>query len=124
MIGRRWWIAGWLLVAGAAPAQEREKRPELDVEHYVINAEVNTRTQSLRAEVQIKFTPLEDTPTAIFELNNGLNVTKVIGPGNTPISAVRYQQDFTVRLNFGETLKKGQPATVTFTYDGRIAGLF
>src|SRR4029077_15485483 len=44
MVGRGL-IVGLVLVSAAAFAQE--KRPELDVEHYVINVEINPRTQAL-----------------------------------------------------------------------------
>ena len=40
----------------------------------------------------------------------------------TQINASRNQQDFTVRLNFDQPLAKGQPVTMTFTYDGHLTG--
>jgi tetratricopeptide (TPR) repeat protein len=115
--------AAAILVGTAGLGSAQDRRPDLDVEHYVVNVDINPRTQALAAEVEVRFIPLEDVTSAIFELNNGMNVTRVAGPGNSPVSAVRYQQDFTVRLGFAEPLKKGQPASVMFTYDGRLAGL-
>src|SRR6186713_3093947 len=110
-----------VLVSGAAEAQERKSR--IDVESYVIDADINQRTQSLGAKATVRFTPLDDnTNSATFELNNALNVSKVVDEQNRQVPASRSQQDFTVHLNFNEALPKGKPATVTFYYDGRLSG--
>jgi hypothetical protein len=110
-----------LSLVSSVPAQER--RPRIDVERYRIDAEINPRTQALSARVQVRFVPLEDTSSAVFELNNGLNVARVFGEKNEEIPATRYQQDFTVRLNFPSQLPKGKPVTATFVYDGRLNGV-
>jgi len=111
------------LVAAAGPARAQDRRPRIDVEHYRIDAEIHTRTQSLSARAQVRFVPLEDANSAVFELHNGLNVARVLGEKDEEIPATRYQQDFTVRLNFPAPLPKGQPATVTFVYEGRLNGI-
>ena len=113
--------AALLAVVALAPAQERRSR--IDVEHYLIDAEINQRTQSLTAKTQVRFVPLEDNTNSVaFELNNALNVSKVTDDKGKQIPATRYQQDFTVRLNFDQPLMKGTPVTVTFEYDGRLNG--
>ena len=113
--------AAVLAVVALAPAQERRSR--IHVEHYLIDAEINQRSQSLTAKTQVRFVPLEDNVnSATFELNNALNVSKVTDDKGKQIPATRYQQDFTVRLNFDQTLPKGAPVTVTFEYDGRLNG--
>src|SRR5207244_3922990 len=109
------------LAGSMASAQERRSR--IDVDRYVINAEVSPRTQSLTGVVAVQFVPLDDNiSSASFELNNALNVSKVIDERGRQIPASRSQQDFTVRLSFEEPLPKGKPATVTFYYDGRLTG--
>ena len=60
--------------------------------------------------------------TAVFELNNALNVSQVVDAQGKPVQAQRNQADFTVRLNFEQPLPKGQPYSVTFYYDGRLTG--
>jgi hypothetical protein len=50
--------AALLALVALAPAQERRSR--IDVEHYVIDADINQRTQSLTAKAQVRFVPLED----------------------------------------------------------------
>src|SRR5690242_6091391 len=119
---RNSWITVALVAAAAtAPAQERRSR--INVEHYVINAEINEDTQTLAAKVAVRFVPLDDNvTTATFELNNALNVSRVVDDGGRQVPASRSQQDFTVRLNFEQPLVKGKPASVTFEYDGRLSG--
>jgi aminopeptidase N len=126
MARKSWIVLAGLVFASIAPAAStaaaQERRSRIDVEQYTIDAEVNPRTQSLAANVQVRFVPLDDTSSATFELNNALNVSKVVDAAGRQVPASRSQQDFTVRLNFPETLKKGQAQTVTMTYDGRLTG--
>src|SRR5882672_1088369 len=110
-----------LLLAVAAQAQERKTR--IDVDSYIIDADINQRTQSLAAKAAVRFTPLGDNTSSVaFELNNALNVSKVLDEQNRQVPSSRSQQDFAVHLNFNEPLEKGKPVTVTFFYDGRLSG--
>src|SRR6266496_6039365 len=114
-------LAAAAALASLATAQERRAR--IDVQHYVINAEVQPSTQSLNGVVKVQFVPLDDnTSSATFELNNALNVSKVIDDSGKQIPASRSQQDFSVRLSFDQPLPKGKPYTVTFSYDGHLTG--
>ena len=101
----------------------QDKRARIDVEHYQIDATVNPKSQTLAAVATVRFVPLEDsTYSAAFELNNALQVSRVTDGAGRQIPASRSHSDFTVRVNFPEALPKGQPATLTFTYDGRLTG--
>src|SRR5579864_7407800 len=103
---RNLWITV-ALVATAATAPAQERRSRIDVEHYTINAEVNENTQTLAAKVAVRFIPLDDNvTTATFELNNALNVSRVVDDGGRQVPASRSQQDFTVRLNFDQPLDR------------------
>jgi hypothetical protein len=117
----------WALAAIAVPlltGQDRGiKKPRIDVENYVIDAEVNPHTQALNANVKVRFLPLDnDISSLSFELNNALNVTSVVDDAGHQIPASRSGQDFSLRLSFPAPLAKGKPATLTFTYDGRLTG--
>lgn len=118
----------WTLTAlGAAlislgPAAAQERRTRIDAEHYVIDAEINPSTQSLSAQVQVRFSPSDNTSAAAFELNNALNVSRIVDGNGRQIPASRSQSDSTVRLNFPDGLSKGNPVTLTFNYDGRLTG--
>lgn len=120
--GNRWLVALFVLSSAAVlPAQERV-RTRIDVEHYVIQAEVNPHTQTVSAVAQVRFVPQDDTSSASFELNNALNLSRVVDDQGQQIQASRSQQDFSVRVSFPTPLQKGKPSTLTFTYDGRLTG--
>lgn len=124
---RNFWIGpAWIgleMLAAFWPAHAQERRSRVEVEHYLIDADIHPRTQSLSAKATVRFVPLEDNVTsATFELNNALTVSKVTDERGRQISASRSQQEFTVRLNFEQPLPKGKPVTVTFAYDGRLSG--
>jgi hypothetical protein len=113
-----------LALAPLLAAQDRgSKTGRIDVDHYAIDAEINPRTQTLTANVKVRFTCLDnDVSTASFELNNAFNVSRVTDDSGQQISASRSGQDMAVRLSFPAPLPKGKATTVTFTYDGRLTG--
>src|ERR1700681_2626345 len=91
-----------LATASLLVAQDKGgKRARIDVENYVIDAEVNPHTQALTANAKIRFVPLDsDISSVSFELNNALNVSRVLDDTGRQIPASRSTQDFTVRLTF------------------------
>src|ERR1019366_6882768 len=96
-----------LTVALGACAQDRRSR--IDVQQYTIDAEVSPGAQSLAAKATVRFVPLDDNITsANFELNNALNVSRVVDDAGKQLQASRNQQDFSVRLSFDQPLVKGQ----------------
>ena len=116
-------LAAGFLLAAVAPAQDRRGTPRIDVEQYTIDAEISPNTQTIQAKTTVRFVPVDDNVTsASFELNNALNVSKVLDENGKQISASRTQQDFTVRLSFEQALPKGKPVSVTFYYDGKLSG--
>src|SRR5271165_5318326 len=111
----------WLAMVNLC-AQD-DKRSRIDVEHYTIDAQINPDTQTLSARVAVRFIPLDDQiTTATFELNNNLNITRIVDDKGHMIQGTRNPQENSVRLTFPSGLSKGQPAVVTFTYDGRLTG--
>jgi hypothetical protein len=114
-----------LLLGGIVPAgaQQPARSNRIDVQDYVIDAEISPNTQTLTAKATVRFTPMDDGMTsASFELNNALNVSRVVDAQGKQIQSSRSQQDFSIRLNFDQPLPKGQPYSVTFSYDGRLSG--
>ncbi len=110
-----------LCLTAAASAQERRAR--IRVENYAIDAEVQPATQALIAIAQVRFVPLDNnTSSATFELNNALNISRVVDDKGAQINDTRNQQDSTVRMSFDQPLSKGQPVTLKFTYEGRLSG--
>ncbi len=113
-----------LALAPLLAAQDRgSKVGRIDVDNYAIDAEINPRTQTLTANVKVRFVALDnDISTASFELNNAFNVSRVVDDSGHQIPASRSGQDMGVLLSFPAPLAKGKPTTVTFTYDGRLTG--
>lgn len=111
-----------IVIALAACAWAQEKRPRIDVQKYVIEAEINPRTQSISATAKIDFTPLESTPDAVFELNNALTVSKAVDSQGKPLEVSRNDKDFTVKVAFPAPLQKTQPCELSITYDGKLTG--
>ena len=71
----------------------------------------------------MRFLPVGDNVTsATFELNNALNVSRVVDESGKQIQTSRNQQDGTLRLSFEQPLANGKPVTITFYYDGRLTG--
>ena len=77
-------------------AQDRGAKVGLiDVQNYAIDAEVNPRTQSLTAVVKVRFVPLaSDISSLSFELNNALNLSRVIDETGRQIQTSRSTQDY------------------------------
>src|ERR1051326_7840936 len=102
---RNLWMETALLVASVSFAPPQDRRTRIRVDHYAIDAEIQPRTQSLAAKATVRFVPLEDNiNSAVFELNNALNVSRVVDGKGKQVPASRSQQDFTVRLSFDEPL--------------------
>jgi aminopeptidase N len=117
------WLGVIALVCVSASFGQERKAPRIDVQQYTINAEVNPRTQSLTANVEVQFAAVDDNvTTANFELNNALNLSRVVDDAGRQIPASRNQQDFSVRLNLPAPVAKGQQGKLTFSYDGRLSG--
>src|SRR5581483_8121895 len=127
---RKWFMFRRIVLIGLltgavslGAAEDRGAKNQIDVSHYTITADVNPRTQALTANVQVQFVPVDASVTsAVFELNNALNVSRVVDGNGRQIPASRSAQDFGLRVSFPDPLPKGKPATVTFTYDGRLTG--
>src|ERR1017187_1566939 len=108
-----------LLIFIAIPSWAAEKA-HLRVEDYQIEVELTPHLHQISARAKVKFTALQDLNTAIFELHNGLRVTRVLDDQNQPLSAERVTQDSTIRVPLPAGLSKDASTTLTFEYEGEI----
>lgn len=108
-----------LLILATTPSWAAEKA-RLRVDDYQIQAELTPHLHQISAKAKVKFTALQDLNTAIFELHNGLRVTKVLDEKDQPLSAERVTQDSTVRVPLPNGLAKDASTTLTFEYEGEI----
>ena len=119
---------GWIALGalGCFPSlllAQEDRRPRIDVDSYVINAQINPDTQTITATAAVRFTPLDDQTTAlVFDLNNSLNISRITDDRGQNLQASRNQADHSVRVTVPSGLPKGQAATLTFSYDGRLTG--
>src|SRR5579872_5223417 len=124
MFRNRWSACAVLLaLAGVYCAAAQDRRSRIDVQDYVIDADVSPNTSTISATAAVRFIPLDEGMTsATFELNNALNLKRVVDDQGKQLQTSRNQQDFTVRVNFDQPLVKGKLTTVTFSYDGTLNG--
>jgi tetratricopeptide (TPR) repeat protein len=121
-------ILGAFIVMAPAAGQQRgnsgeDKISKIDVDSYTIDVQINPDTQTLTARAAVRFVPLDDQiGSATFELNNALAISRITDEQGQTLQSSRNQQDNTVRVTFQNRLPKGQPAVITFNYDGRLTG--
>jgi aminopeptidase N len=124
-------IAATLGIAAApAAAQVRptsyreraEQRTPIDVQSYQIDATIDPRAETISATAKVTFIPIDNASDVTFELNNALNLNRVTGKDGAQLTASRYQEDMSVRVALPQPLPKGQPATLTFVYGGKLTG--
>jgi tetratricopeptide (TPR) repeat protein len=108
-----------LLIFFSLPSWGAEKA-HLRVDDYQIEVELTPHLHQLSARAKVKFTALQDLNTAVFELHNGMRVTRVLDEKNQPLSAERVTQDSTVRVPLPAGLSKDASTTLTFEYEGEI----
>src|ERR1700726_4708249 len=106
----------------AASAWAAPIRPVMQVTGYVINADLDPATNKLSATVTVSVTALEDLSTLTFELNNGLQITRLVDAQQHPLSPERLTTNSTVRIPLAAPLAKGSSTTFTFDYSGVLSG--
>jgi tetratricopeptide (TPR) repeat protein len=110
-----------LMLLISIPAYSAEK-VRLRVDDYQIEAELTPHLHQISARAKVKFTALQDLNTAVFELHNGLRVTRVLDEKNQPLAAERVTQDYSIRVPLPAGLSKGASTTLTFEYEGELEG--
>jgi tetratricopeptide (TPR) repeat protein len=103
--------------AWAAPA-----KPQLQITNYVISADLDPSVNRLTATADVTFTALEDLTAPTFELNNGLQLTKVTDAKGQPLESERLTNNSTVRFTLVTPLPKGTSTTYHFEYAGTLKG--
>ena len=106
-------------LAGLASAAERQR---VRIDDYTIDVDLTPRTHRMTAKARVKFTALDDISTAVFELHNGMRVTKVTEENGKALPAPeRVTQDSSIRVSLPSGLNKGQSTTLIFDYEGLLA---
>jgi aminopeptidase N len=111
-----------VLLALAASAFAQEKNGRIEARHYMIDATVNPRTQSIQATAKVDFVAAGAVDTAVFQLNNALKISKVVDSAGQTLNAVREAEDSSVHIALLTPLTTGQQSSLTITYDGQLTG--
>lgn len=109
-----------LALGAAAFGQTRQGR--IDVQDYAMDLRIDPTAQTLAATVKVRFTAVDDVTAPSFELNNALNLERVVDDQDHQIQASRLQQDSSVRLTLAQPIARGQQGSLTFVYGGRLTG--
>ena len=97
-------------------------RQPLQITGYVIHADLDPATNRLSATAAVSFTALEDVASPTFELNNGLQITRLTDAAKKPLQSERLSTNSTVRVALPTPMPKGTSTTWTFEYAGALVG--
>ncbi len=122
MVHRRSVFALIAACLSVVPAFAAPTRPQLQVTSYLINADLDPASNKLTATTSVTLTALEDLSTITLELNNGLQITRLVDAANHPLVPERLSTNSTVRFPLTTPLAKGASATYTFDYAGALTG--
>ncbi len=106
-----------LTTAWAAPV-----KVPMQITNYVINADLDPSVNRLTATADVTFTALEDLTNPVFELNNGLQVTKATDSQGKPLEYERLTNNNTIRFTLATPVSKGATTTYHFEYSGTLKG--
>jgi hypothetical protein len=115
-------LALFTLLLSVATAFAAPIRPQLQVTGYVIHAEIDPASSKLTANVAVTISALEDLTQVTLELNNGLQITKLVDAAGRPLAPERLTTNSTVRIPLLSALAKGTSTTLTFDYTGALTG--
>jgi hypothetical protein len=111
-----------VLAALTVPACAAPVRPQINITGYAITADIDPATSKLTATADVTFTALEDLTQATFELNNGLNISKLTDATGTVLNSERLTTNSTVHVSLPSSLAKGASTTFHFEYSGALVG--
>lgn len=122
ILGNRAPLAAALILTSIAGFAQSQNRNRIDVQDYAIDAQIDPSAQTISAVALVRFIPVDDANGVTFELNNALDLKQVTDDQGRQLPASRTQQDMGVRVTFSQPLPKGKPATMIFTYGGKLTG--
>ena len=97
-------------------------RPQMQITGYVIGADLDPAANKLTATADVTLTALEDLTSVTFELNNGLQITRLTDAQGKVLSPERLTTNSTVRIPLITPLAKGSSGVFHFAYNGVLTG--
>src|SRR5262245_61636521 len=86
-------------------AEAQKGATDIDVQHYKIDAELVPSTQLLKARAEVRFVPLTETRSVIFEMNGSLTISRITR-ADAPVATTTAAATPAAR---GPNLKANQP---------------
>ncbi|MGA3087068.1 MAG: M1 family aminopeptidase [Terriglobales bacterium] len=96
------------------------EKTRLRADDYKIDVELLPQSHKLTAHAVVKVTALDNLNVAIFQLNNGLRITKLTDADNMPLTPERNTLDSTVRFALNSSVAKNASTTFSFDYEGTL----
>ncbi len=97
-------------------------RPQMQITGYVIGADLDPAANKLTATADVTLTALEDLTAVTFELNNGLQITKLTDAQGKVLTPERLTTNSTVHVPLLTSLPKGSTSVFHFAYNGVLTG--
>ncbi|MBI2819642.1 MAG: tetratricopeptide repeat protein [Acidobacteria bacterium] len=99
-----------------------ESQPEpIEVQHYVIDAELLPETHEIRAKAQIRFLARESLSDIQLELNSNLFPTNITDGEGEVLSSRRIGRGETLEVSLRERLDRDEAGTLVLEYAGPLA---
>jgi aminopeptidase N len=112
---------GALLLLAVPAVLAAPEKPTIQVNSYVIDAEIDPASHKLTATATVGFSALTDLDVAAFQLHGALRVEKVTDAGGKTLNGER-GQDTSVQVTLAKPMAKGDTSTLVFTYSGMLKG--
>jgi hypothetical protein len=120
-------VAGLATVALACTVgvgAQANRRAEIDVRAYNIQAEIEPALQNLTATATVAFTVKSPYATSVsFELNNALAVSRVTDKAGNSLETDRDLKTHTITVTLAQPLRDGGQEELSFLYGGRLSGV-
>jgi aminopeptidase N len=113
-------LAAFLLALLPLPLRAAA-RPDFDITGYVIDLQLDPAAHTLSATARVTFTATDTIDRVVFELHNALKVDTLTDSAGHQLSGER-GANATISVALPNSMTKGQSATLTFVYEGTLAG--
>ncbi len=104
-----------------SPQSFAAERSTINITAYVIDAQLDPATHTLKATAKVTFTATDNISAAVFELHNALKVDSVLDGQKHQLNGER-GPNATISIALPSPMSKGSSATLTFDYGGTLSG--
>jgi aminopeptidase N len=92
----------------------------LEIQHYVIDAEIRPATHDIKARAGIHFAARQSLTTVDFEFNANLFPTNITDGEGEPLSSRRMGSGDLIEITLRRPMRNGETGTIVFEYEGPL----